>query len=148
MKICILALADYVTDQGGKLTIVGAFDKISSSKFPFVANPFGVAVKGYVEKNDYGKKRKITIELKSSDGKIKVFRVGGHVGFASKKSVRVESMTLKFMLANIEFKSAGFYVLECKTGSKILSTSQLEVVKIRESTAPKKALKKKVTKKR
>jgi hypothetical protein len=148
MKISILALADYVTEQGGKLTIVGAFDKISSSAFPFVAAPFGVAVKGYVEKNDYGKKRKITIELRSLDGKIKVFRVGGHVGFASKKSVRVETMTLKFMLANIEFKTPGLYVVECKTGSKILSTIQLEIIRIRKSKTPKKAGKKKVANKR
>jgi len=130
MKISIFTLADYVTEQAGKLIIVGAFDKLSSLSFPFIAPPFGLAVKGYLEKKDYGKKRKITIEIRSFDEKIKVFRAVAQVGFDSKQTGRVKTMTLKLMLGNIEFKTPGVYVVECKTGSRILSSIQLDVVRI------------------
>lgn len=152
MKISVFTLADYVTEQAGKLIIVGAFDTLRNPVFPFVANPFGVAIKGYVEKNDYGKQREIAIEIKSKEKKIKVFKAIAIVKFPQKLSTKVDTVTLKFMLGNIEFKSPAVYVVECKTGGRILSAIQFEVVRISEAAASKKGgkkvAKKKVAKKR
>ena len=135
MKLSIFTLADYVTTQNGKLIIVGSFDQMSSDTFPFNANPFGVALKWYVEKEDYGRQRDINVEIRSQKTNEVVFEVGTHMEHPSKASETVDVATLQFMIRLQVFPSPGIYIVECKEGKKSISKIELDIKKTKPVTA-------------
>ena len=128
MKISIFTIADYITEQSGKLTIVGVFDSWQSSKFPFRTSPFGIAIKGYIEDSDYGKDKTFTIELKPQGKKGRILKVDGEIKYAPKKTKNINAIVFSFKIPSIEFNKPGVYVLEYKIGKKVHKSLLVEVI--------------------
>ena len=123
MKINIFTLADYVSEQAGKLTIVGTFDRWVSPTFPFSTNPFGVAMKAYIEDSDYGNKSDFSFIIKSLAKKHNIiFRMDGTITYLVKKLKKVGTTSSIFMVGGIHFEKPGMYVLECRINNRVKSS--------------------------
>ena len=128
MKISIFTIADYVTEQDGKLIIVGSFDNWLSQKFPFVTIPFGIAIKGYVENSDYGKEKTLSFKIRPRGKKKIIFEIGGKIKYPAKRTKKVDAVNTKFMIAGIPFDEPGVYEIECIIESKVQSSFLVEVI--------------------
>lgn len=155
MKIAVFTLADYVTEQSGKLIIVGSFDNWLISKFPFSTAPFGVAIKCYVEARDFGKRKKASVRIRPQGNSKPIFVISGDFIYPPEKTKNVETLNLKFMITSIQIEKPGVYLCELEIDGQVLSSIAVEVIdttaaakkKAKKKTKKKKKLKKKVKRK-
>jgi len=107
MKFEMLTLCDGAFNYNGRLTIVGTYDNVSASKFPWQSD-FVFAMKLFVPKDESGKKT-ITIKFLDPDRnsfagdmtaevEIPQSNSNGHVAFTSE-------------MRGVQFKSPGTYSL-------------------------------------
>jgi hypothetical protein len=69
MKTELFTLCDYAADYGGKLSVIGIFDALSSNQLPAVHPHCALAVKMRFENIEEGPKR-LRISLVDDDGKL------------------------------------------------------------------------------
>ncbi len=148
MKTSIFTIADYVTEQNGKLIIIGSFDNWISKKFPFRTTPFGIAIKSYAEDSDYGKEKPMLIEIKLQGKEKAIFTISGKIRYPAKKIGKVTAINTMFMITSIDIEKPGIYEVICKIDNKVQSSFFVEVKNTGPSIYTKKLKRKKLKRKK
>ena len=69
MEVSILLLADYANvEQGGKINVMGIFDRITASQYPVRHPSMYLVAKLNPELGETGQERQVTIKLIDEDG--------------------------------------------------------------------------------
>ena len=138
MKTSYFIIAESVhTFAEGKVVIVGTFDVISSPVFPFVFHPFGIAARVDANKDERGRKYQLDLTLKKSRSKHLILSIPWTFTFPKAKGREPSAAVFAFMLGPLEFKTAGDYVFELKSGRKCVARSPLYVRKKKEVSSGK-----------
>ncbi|MBL7215340.1 MAG: hypothetical protein ISS71_06655 [Phycisphaerae bacterium] len=156
MKSVIFALADSVnTYEGGKLVISGTFDRIISTDVPFTFRPFGIAIKIFGEKKDYGKSYDAELTIRKKGSNRKNIEIPINIQF--KKPLRTVGLihaVLAYNIMSINFEVFGIHVVEVHVKNvsnrkKLLASIDFLVEKgdIQYNAIPKKSTAKKRKKK-
>ena len=129
MKVTVFTAADYVDSSAGKLTIIGAFDNIEIENCPTTFKPFGVAIKIIAEPRDRGKMRQGRIVLRKVGAKKPLFegRLGMNFEMAARE--KVNTIILALNIIGVRFESLGGYELILLVGSRVRTSTRLNVVK-------------------
>jgi len=128
MKTVLFVPADSVELYGGKFVVVGVFDTINSDKLPTILRPFSMAIKVLGEKPDHGKTYDGQIILRKVNVRKSLFELPIKLRF---KKGTISTCSIAVMFPPIKFDTAGIYIFELKIGSKVLSDSKIQVVKIK-----------------
>lgn len=71
MEASILLLADFANiDGGGKLNIIGVFNRIFASKFPAVHSSMYLVIRLTAELGEYDRERILRVQLFEADGEV------------------------------------------------------------------------------
>ncbi|MDB5274069.1 MAG: hypothetical protein JWO58_2436 [Chitinophagaceae bacterium] len=109
MEIEIFTLCDYATDNGGKLTIVGTFDNVTTPTLP-VQQMIGIAIRLRFSEKQTGNHN---IELKITDpSKAAVGNMNGTINVpAPVEPLTYTSVNMALNLG-LEIKTKGVYKIE------------------------------------
>ncbi len=119
----------------GKLVIVGTFDLIKVAGFPFVFRSFGIAARVDAQKSEKGRKYQLDLTLRKSRSRTPILSIPWILTFPRTKGRVRSAAVLGLMLPQLEFKSAGDYVFELKSGKRSVGES---VLCVRKTKKPKK----------
>lgn len=114
-----------------KLVIVGTFDVISAKAMPIVFRPFGIAVRLEAGKSERGRRYKGVLTLRKSRSQKSMFSLPWEFSFPKGAAAMPASAILALGLPPLEFKSAGAYVFEVKTGHRCVARSMLYVREVK-----------------
>ncbi len=137
MKVEILAFCDFATKSGGKLTLVGVFDRINTPKVPTALPVFGLAIKLRLEETDLRKEpHKFVCKLTSHSGK-EVVEVGGQMvtqrpAGAANDPAEMGTAEFAFTVPGVKFEEFGTYTASLSVDGQPLSTTPLFVVKVKQ----------------
>jgi len=139
MKANIFTAADYVDTSAGRLTIVGAFDNIESDKCPFSFRPFGIAIKLISELRDLGKTYEGHLFLRKAGTKKPIVKIQMSMNFEKGSQKKINALIIALNMVGAKFDSFGTYILELKTGPRIISSTKIKVVRKPKPVKTKKA---------
>jgi len=111
MDVEIFALCDAATDSGGKLNLLGAFDRINVAEFPY-AHPFcAVAVRVRFERIEQGKHH-FRVDFVDQDGKSVIPTFEGDLSVNLPQDVRSVCTNMILNLGGVKFERAGQYAID------------------------------------
>ncbi len=110
MEIEIFTLCDHAQDFNGKLVIVGTFDSISSSAYPFTHAACSLAGRLRFSEKESGV-HEFKIKLIDEDGIELYPAIEGNID-VSKSVANYSTINFAINLGNLEFKKAGKYAIE------------------------------------
>ena len=120
MKKDLFVTADAVhVYDAGKMVITGIFDRIVGPKFPLKLGNFGVAVRLFADKGDYGKEYDAQLMLRKGQKKA-VINVSAKITFKEPEDEAGSVNVMALNFAGLTFESPGVYMLELKVGQKIV----------------------------
>lgn len=127
MQIAIFTLCDYAQNYGGKSTIVGTFNQISSKSFPFVYNTFTIV--GRIEYDTPGTK-KLKLEILDPDGENVVLPIEWSNEIKMIDPTKIACVEFNVALNQVQFKKAGTYdvKLYCENEIRVLKLYVTSIV--------------------
>jgi len=111
MEIEIFTLCDAATDMGGKLNILGTFDRINTWQFPAVHPHCAVALRVRFDKIEEGKHR-VKISFVDQDGKAVLPSLDGNIEVRMAPDVRSLCANMVVNLNGLKFDKAEQYSLD------------------------------------
>jgi len=127
MNAEVFTVCEAVTDSGGKLNLLGAFDVLYAPSLPFAVSNLSIAVRLRFERSEAGTHRMQIVVIDPQ---------GTQIGapfthqFATSGSQNTDSVGLNFPLSlqQVTFKSFGTYRLELTIDDHVVSRCPLYVV--------------------
>jgi hypothetical protein len=110
MEIEIFTLCDHAQDFNGKLVIVGTFDSISSSTYPFTHAACSLAGRLRFSEKESGV-HEFRIKLIDEEGVELYPAIEGNID-VSKSVANYSTINFAINLGNLEFKKPGKYAIE------------------------------------
>ncbi|MDB5255470.1 MAG: hypothetical protein JWM14_165 [Chitinophagaceae bacterium] len=109
MEIEIFTLCDYAADNGGKLTVVGTFDNITTPSLP-VVQQLGIAIRLRFAAKQAGNHK---IELKITDpAKVSIANMNGNINVPSPAEPMTYTSINMALNLGLEIKTKGVYKIE------------------------------------
>lgn len=109
MKLTVLTLADYVnTAEGGKLNILGIFDKIGAKEFPTRHGPMTIVLRFLCDYADSEEEPTVKIQLEAPSGK-KLVDVTVKIRIPTMQPGQPATVNQVLQLVGVEFKQSGTY---------------------------------------
>jgi hypothetical protein len=130
MQLMILVTADYASiDQAtGKLNILGAFSRISTTKrFPIRHQRMSLALKLRADLEDHHDIRSLTIEMTDEDGN-RLFHISGPFQFPQTGKGIPGEYNAIVELNGLEFPHPGFYEFLVYVDGKKVGQTPIELV--------------------
>ena len=110
MKLLFVTAADYANvEMGGKLNIMGLFNKINARQFPWIHPEMHLVVSLVAAPSEYGMKRQLTIKLMDEDASKTLMTLSGEVQIPQGEGGRAVEINSIFKLNNVKFPDAGTY---------------------------------------
>jgi hypothetical protein len=131
MNIEVFALCDAATDYGGKLNLLGTFDRISARKFPAVHPQCAIALRLRFTKIEEGEHR-IKITLVDEDGQPVFPGLDGKVGIRMAPRDQSVCANLVLNMGNMKFDKPGQYSLDLAVDSRHEKSLPLTLVLVPE----------------
>ena len=133
MEIRLGLLADAATKSGGKLNLLGVFDRISASSFPVQHRRLALILRLEFHASEAGQTKEIEIVFMNADGKSLTGRKGQFVvgdlsDFAGE--IRVQDDQI-IEIENLPLPSAGNYEFQILVGGEPRFTIPLRADKIK-----------------
>lgn len=111
MEIEIFTLCDFAQDNNSKLTVVGTFDSIYSSQFPFVQQSFSVACRLRFSEKEAGE-HDMRLRFIDGSGKEIIKPVEGKMNIPQPKNGQYSAINLVFNFNQVKFEKTGRYSFE------------------------------------
>ena len=129
MKLTVLALADYVnTVEGGKLNILGIFDRITAKDFPTQHGQMSIVLRFLCEYDDSEEERTIRVHLEAPSGK-KLVELTGNVRLPTMQPGQPATVNQVLQLAGVEFKQSGTYPIRVYVENELAGEIPLLLVR-------------------
>lgn len=134
MKVEILAFSDYATQAGGKLTLVGVFDRLNAGSLPVRIPIMALSLKLRLEDGDLRPEPHKFVCTLLAPSKEKVVEVGGEMTTqrppaAPNDPAEMGSAEFAFALPGATFKEYGRHVARLTVDGTFLGETPLFVVK-------------------
>lgn len=136
MQIETFVLCDAATADGGKLSILGAFDSIRTGKFPSVHPQCAIALRVRFSRIEEGE-HKISIHFVNDDGKNVIEPMQGGLtvtGFTAQSSI---SANFIFNIQGVKLDKAGEYSIDLAIDGQHKATLPLFVREMQPPPFPK-----------
>ncbi len=111
MDVEVFALCDAATDSGGKLNLLGAFDRINARQFPLVHPHCAIALRVRFDRIEEGNHR-VKISLIDADGNSIIPGIDGNIGIKFPPDVQSVCANMVLNMNGLKFQSAGQYSIE------------------------------------
>lgn len=111
MDVEVFALCDAATDAGGKLNILGAFDRINARQFPLVHPHCAIALRVRFDRIEEGNHR-VKISLIDADGNSVIPGIDGNIGIKFPGDVQSVCANMVLNMNSLKFERAGQYSIE------------------------------------
>lgn len=129
MRVVLCTCADYANSgEGGKLNLMGIFDRIGVREFPAQHGQMVFVVRVLFEYEDSEAAHDIKVELRGPDGG-KVLDVGGKVNVGTISAGSFSTNNLIFQLQGVPFERSGTYDFRVLSDGEELATLPLAVIK-------------------
>ena len=122
MTIELFALAEYVSNHNGRLTIIDTFDAIVAEKFPWRAY-FGIAVKIGLSPEE-SSKDSLTMRILADDGMV-IFDAATKLNLPDKE--KAGKLVIASNVKGLIFPRSGNYSLEISSDSELIGRFLFEV---------------------
>jgi len=111
VKLTIIALADYVnTAEGGKLNILGIFDRINAKDFPVRHAQMSLVLRFLCEYADSEEEHPVRVHLEAPNG-AKIVEVEGAVRVPTMQPGESRTVNQVIQMMNVAFQRSGTYLL-------------------------------------
>lgn len=130
MQILCALLCDYAADYGGKLSVMGAFDTIMTSRFPATHSHCSIALRVLFTDADAGEHR-LEIKLIDSDGKNLLPVIGPKFQVKLAEDVFFVSNNFVINLQGLKFDKPGQYSIDIAFDGQIVSRVPLQVIQMK-----------------
>ncbi len=111
MEVEIMALCDAATESGGKLNILGAFDRINARQFPAVHSHCAVTVRMRFDRNEEGQ-HQVRLNFVDADGKSVMPPLEGKIGIKFPGNVHSVCANMILNMNRIKFDQEGQYAID------------------------------------
>jgi len=111
MDVEVFALCDAATDSGGKLNILGAFDRVNTQQFPAIHPHCAIALRVRFERIEEGDHR-VAINFVNADGKSVMPSVDGKIGVTFPGDVHSVCANMVLNINGLKFESPGPYAID------------------------------------
>jgi hypothetical protein len=129
MEVEIFALCDAATEYGGKLNILGTFDRIGARQFP-VAHPHcSVAIRLRFERIEEGDHR-VRITVIDTDGRAVVPGLDGNIGVKFPSDVPSVCANIVLNIGGMKFEKPGRYSVDLAVDGRQERSLPIDVVHI------------------
>jgi hypothetical protein len=129
MEIEIFALCDAATESGGKLNILGAFDRISSRQFPSVHPHCAIAIRIRFDRIEEGEHR-VRVNFVDSEGKPVIPGPDGNIKIQFPERVQSVCANMVLVLNGITIEKPGLYSIDLAIDGRYEKSLPLHVVGI------------------
>ena len=129
MEVELFAVCDAATQSGGKLNILGAFDRVNAKQFPASYPQFAIAARMRFERIEEGEHR-VRINLVNVDGKPVIPSLDANlpVKFGDKGDTVCANMILN--INGIKFETPGRYSIDLAIDGRHERSLPLNVIHI------------------
>lgn len=117
MEVEIFALCDAATESGGKLNILGAFDRINVKKFPAVHPHCALALRVRFERIEEGD-HSVRINFVDGDGRVVIPRMEGKISVQFPGPVSSVCANMVLIINGLPFERAGRYSIDLAVDSR------------------------------
>lgn len=135
MDIEIFALCDAATDSGGKLNILGAFDRIYVRQLPAVHPHCAIALRVRFDRIEAGEHR-VRISLIDADGNPVIPSLDGNINVNIPAEVPSICANLVLDINGLKFEKAGLYSVDLVIGGRHEKSLPLTVVQVKQQRQP------------
>lgn len=111
MDVEVFALCDAATDSGGKLNVLGAFDRINARQFPLVHPHCAIALRVRFDRIEEGNHR-VKISLIDADGQSIIPGLDGNIGIKFPSDVQSVCANMVLNMNGLKFDKPGQYSIE------------------------------------
>jgi hypothetical protein len=124
VEIEIFTVCDFAQDNGGKLTIVGTFDRITPPAYPYVHPAFGIACRLRFSQNELGRHH-LQIKVSSPENQEVLANIEGDINVAATPNAEFSAFNLAVNFHQTQFQERGVYPIqlfvdgEWRTGLKL-----------------------------
>lgn len=129
MEIEIFSLCDAATDYGGKLNILGTFDRIGARQFPTAHPHCSVAVRMRFERIEEGEHR-VRINIVDDDGKPIGPTIDGSIGVRFPADLSSLCANLVLNINGMKFDKPGSYSIDLAVDGRHEKSLPLNVVRM------------------
>lgn len=130
MEVEIFALCDAATDSGGKLNILGAFDRITTRQFPAVHPHCAIALRVRFDRIEEGNHR-VKINFVNADGKSVMPSVDGNIGVKFPPDVQSVCANMVLGINGLKFESLGQYSIDLAIDGRHEKSLPVNVVTVK-----------------
>lgn len=135
MDVEVFALCDAATDSGGKLNLLGAFDRINGRQFPLVHPHCSIALRVRFDRIEEGNHR-VKISLIDADGNAVIPTIDGNIGIKFPEEVPSVCANMVLNMNGLKFQQPGAYSIELALDGRHEKSLPVNVVKIERPAAP------------
>jgi hypothetical protein len=130
VQILCALLCDYAADYGGKLSVMGSFDTIMTSRFPATHSHCSIALRVLFTDADAGEHR-LEIKLIDSDGRNLLPAIGPKFQVKLAEDVFFVSNNFVINLQGLKFDKPGQYSIDIAFDGEIVSRVPLQVIQMK-----------------
>ncbi len=134
MDVEVFALCDAATDTGGKLNILGAFDRINARQFPLVHPHCAIALRVRFDRIEEGKHR-VKISLIDADGTSIIPGIDGEIGIKFPEEVQSVCANMVLNMNGLKFERPGQYSIELAIDSRHEKSLPVNVIELPHNAA-------------
>lgn len=127
MEVEVFALCDAATDSGGKLNILGAFDRINGRQFPLVHPHCAIALRVRFDRIEEGNHR-VKISLIDADGNSVIPGLDGNIGIKFPEDVQSVCANMVLNMNGLKFEKPGQYSIELALDGRYEKSLPVNVV--------------------
>lgn len=135
MDVEVFALCDAATDYGGKLNMLGAFDRINARQFPVVHPYCSIALRVRFERIEEGDHR-VRINFVDADGNSIISSVDGNIGVKFPRDVHSVCANMVLGINGMKFDRAGQYSIDLAIDGRHERSLPVNVVQIEHKAQP------------
>jgi hypothetical protein len=135
MDVEIFALCDAATDSGGKLNMLGAFDRIYARQFPAVHAHCAIALRVRFERIEEGDHR-VRINFVDTDGKNVIPGVDGNIGVNFPADVHAVCANMVLNINGMKFERPGQYSIDLAIDGRHERSLPVNVVQVEQKAQP------------
>jgi len=135
MDVEVFALCDAATDSGGKLNILGAFDRINGRQFPLTHPHCAIALRVRFDRIEEGNHR-VKMSLVDADGQSIVPGLDGNIAIKFPGDVHSVCANVVLNINGLKFDKPGQYSIDLALDGRHEKSLPINVVEIPMNAAP------------
>jgi hypothetical protein len=129
MDVEVFALCDAATDTGGKLNLLGAFDRINTRQFPLVHPHCAIALRLRFDRIEEGE-HQVKINIIDADGSPVIPGIDGKIGIKFRDDMQSLCANIVFNMNGLKLENPGSYSIELALDGRYEKSLPLTVAEI------------------